>query len=84
MLRRRREYLRLTPEALRDALTGLDLTITDFAHITGSDPRRAARWLTGEEDPAHVIGLVLDLLTLPDGIATARAYCDEMATEEDE
>ena len=84
MVRRRREYLRLTPEALRDALTSLGLTVTDFAYLTGSDPRRAARWLTVEEDPSHVIGLVLDLLALPDGLTTARAYCDEMATEEDE
>lgn len=59
---------RMTAEQFADGLDAVGLTVEAFAWISGADPRRAARWWSGDDaDIAPYVPLVLALLTLPGG-----------------
>lgn len=56
---------RMTADQLSQALDTLGLTAEAFAWLTGADPRRTQRWLSGEDqDIPPYVPLVTGLLTL--------------------
>ena len=70
-------YQALTPAQLSEGLNETGLTVRQFCRITGSDPRRVERWLTGEQpNPPLWVGMILTALTVQEARRRMLRYAD--------
>jgi hypothetical protein len=70
-------YERLSPAQLSAGLNEADVTLHQFCRLTGADPRRVERWLSGEQaDPPLWVGMILTALTCPEARRKMLAYAD--------
>ena len=72
----RHHYRRMSAAELSAALDQLDLSARQFARVSGAQPKRVIDWLEGREDIAPYVPVMLALMTLPGGIALARACAE--------
>jgi len=76
----RYRYVKLTPDQFRAGLLEAGIPLERFCKLTGTDRRRAQRYITGVEDIPPWVGSYLAMLTRPDARAIAHAYADAYAT----
>lgn len=65
-------YDRMTPSEFSNALSDLDITLTEFSWLWGTKETRSQKWIRGEDGIPHGVRVFLALLELPGALEKAR------------
>lgn len=82
---KRYKFHPLTGAQISEELRALGLSVGDVSRLTGVNPDRLMKWITGEElNPPQLFAAWLELMRLPGAAEAAKRVADELRIDDAE